>query len=82
MVRDREDTLVGQPELLERGGALLHRQAVTLRPLREAPITLKHTHCDAALLQRERERGAADAATHDGDGGRRRSCVQRQYRWP
>ena len=73
--------------MVEEGGACVGRGLggggrTDLRPLREAPVTLEHAHRDAALLQRQRQRRAADATAHDGHGGRRRAGVQRRCRWP
>ena len=53
----------------ERGaaGVSLHRQAVALLPRREGRVALEHRDADAALLERERQGGAADAGADDRD---------------
>ena len=74
-VRGERDVGVGalalerDAERPERGaaGVSLHRQAVALLPRREGRVALEHRDADAALLERERQGGAADAGADDRD---------------
>ena len=50
VVRDREDALVRQAELLECAGALLEGEAVALGPLREGGVSLVHAHLGSVGL--------------------------------
>ena len=58
-----------QPEGAYRPRALLERQPVALRALIKGRVSLVDSAIDVALLQRERERETANAASHNGNGG-------------